>query len=189
MHTLYHASKHDCDPCPIRPRCCPKTPARKVPRSIYEGARDMARDFAKTDEARNIPEATQEGRDAVRAPQAHPASRPAPITRTERRPRRVPSRSHRPEPQEARQTDPDANTRTGVRRSLHQRPCAVEAKIPRLVRAATSSTESASQRKSQLAQAVSRLETGSELIVSVAEGTFEASATGAASRDSTKSWA
>jgi Transposase DDE domain len=29
--------------------CCPNTPARKVTRSIYEGARDFARDIAKTD--------------------------------------------------------------------------------------------------------------------------------------------
>jgi transposase len=45
----YRASKHDCDACALKPRCCPKAPARKVPRSIYEGARDMARDIAKTD--------------------------------------------------------------------------------------------------------------------------------------------
>ena len=49
---LYRASKYDCDACPMKPRCCPKTPARKVPRSIYEGARDIARDIAKTDEGR-----------------------------------------------------------------------------------------------------------------------------------------
>jgi transposase len=49
---LYRASKYDCDPCPMKPRCCPKTPARKVPRSIYEGARDMARDIATTEEGR-----------------------------------------------------------------------------------------------------------------------------------------
>ena len=30
-------------------RCCPGQPARRVPRSIYEGARDMARDIAKTE--------------------------------------------------------------------------------------------------------------------------------------------
>ena len=46
---LYRASKYDCDACSLKPRCCPKEPARKVPRSIYEGARDMARDIAKTD--------------------------------------------------------------------------------------------------------------------------------------------
>ena len=46
---LYRASKHDCDACSLKPRCCPNEPARKVPRSIYEGARDMARDIAKTD--------------------------------------------------------------------------------------------------------------------------------------------
>jgi len=49
---LYRASKYDCDPCPMKPRCCPKTPARKVPRSIYEGARDVARGIATTEEGR-----------------------------------------------------------------------------------------------------------------------------------------
>jgi transposase len=43
----YRASKHDCDACPFKPRC-PNTPARNVPRSIYEGTRDLARDIAKT---------------------------------------------------------------------------------------------------------------------------------------------
>jgi hypothetical protein len=46
---LYRASKYDCDACSLKPRCCPNTPARKVPRSIHEGARDMARDIARTD--------------------------------------------------------------------------------------------------------------------------------------------
>ena len=46
---MYRASKYDCDACCLKPRCCPKEPARKIPRSIYEGARDMARDIAKTD--------------------------------------------------------------------------------------------------------------------------------------------
>ncbi len=46
---LYRASKYDCDACPLKSRCCPTEPARKIPRSIHEGARDMARDIAKTD--------------------------------------------------------------------------------------------------------------------------------------------
>jgi transposase len=46
---LYRASKRDCEVCELKARCCPKEPARKVPRSIHEGARDMARDIAKTD--------------------------------------------------------------------------------------------------------------------------------------------
>jgi len=46
---LYRASKYDCQACTLKPRCCPKGPARKVPRSIHEGARDMARDIAKTE--------------------------------------------------------------------------------------------------------------------------------------------
>lgn len=45
----YRASKIDCDACALKPRCCPNTPARKVTRSIHEGARDFARDIAKTD--------------------------------------------------------------------------------------------------------------------------------------------
>jgi transposase len=46
---IYRASKYDCSACALKERCCPKEPARKVPRSIYEGARDMARDLAKTE--------------------------------------------------------------------------------------------------------------------------------------------
>jgi len=28
--------KLDCDVCALKPKCCPKLPMRKVPRSIYE---------------------------------------------------------------------------------------------------------------------------------------------------------
>jgi transposase len=49
---LYRASKHDCQGCALKSRCCPNTPARKVPRSIYEGARDMARQIARSWEGR-----------------------------------------------------------------------------------------------------------------------------------------
>ena len=45
---LYRASRRDCGACPLKPRCCPKEPTRKIPRSIYEGARDMAREIAKS---------------------------------------------------------------------------------------------------------------------------------------------
>jgi len=45
----YRATKADCDACTLKSRCCPNTPARKVTRSIYEAARDFARDIAKTD--------------------------------------------------------------------------------------------------------------------------------------------
>ena len=49
---LYRASKHDCGGCASKRRCCPKKPARKIPRSIHEGARDMARQIAKSWEGR-----------------------------------------------------------------------------------------------------------------------------------------
>ena len=45
----YRASKFDCDACSLKPRCCPNAPARKILRSIHEGARVMARDIATTD--------------------------------------------------------------------------------------------------------------------------------------------
>ena len=46
---LYRARTHDCGPCPLKPKCCPKAPERKIPRSIYEGARDAARALADTE--------------------------------------------------------------------------------------------------------------------------------------------
>jgi transposase len=45
----YRASKLDCESCSLKPQCCPNAPARKIPRSIHEGARDMARDIAATE--------------------------------------------------------------------------------------------------------------------------------------------
>jgi len=46
---LYRASKPNCDACSLKTRCCPKEPARKILRSIYEEARDVARALATTE--------------------------------------------------------------------------------------------------------------------------------------------
>jgi transposase len=46
---LYRARTSDCGPCPLKPRCCPKAPERKIPRSIYEDARDAARALVDTE--------------------------------------------------------------------------------------------------------------------------------------------
>jgi transposase len=46
---LYRSSKLDCDVCPFKMQCCPKEPARKIPRSIHEEARDVARALAGTE--------------------------------------------------------------------------------------------------------------------------------------------
>jgi hypothetical protein len=49
--TLYYrSSKFDCDACPLKPKCCPKAPARRIPRDIDEDARDLARSLAGTPE-------------------------------------------------------------------------------------------------------------------------------------------
>ena len=45
---FYRASTRDCAACAFKARCCPKEPARKILRSIYEEARDVARTLAKT---------------------------------------------------------------------------------------------------------------------------------------------
>jgi transposase len=39
----YVARKHDCDACALKPKCCPKTPARRIPRDANEEARDYGR--------------------------------------------------------------------------------------------------------------------------------------------------
>src|SRR5262245_1382761 len=51
---LYRARASDCGPCPLKPKCCPKAPERKIPRSIHEEARDAAR--ALVDTERQAPE-------------------------------------------------------------------------------------------------------------------------------------
>jgi hypothetical protein len=45
---LYRASKRDCDVCPLKMRCCPKEPSRKIPRDLHEDARDVARRLMRT---------------------------------------------------------------------------------------------------------------------------------------------
>src|SRR5690606_5661276 len=45
---LYRASKANCGHCALKPRCCPNTPVLKVPRSLYEPARDFTRSLAGT---------------------------------------------------------------------------------------------------------------------------------------------
>jgi transposase len=48
--TLYYRARtRDCRHCPLKSQCCPKTPLRRIPRSIYEEARDVARALAKTE--------------------------------------------------------------------------------------------------------------------------------------------
>lgn len=47
---LYRASKHDCDACPLKSKCCPNVPWRKVPRDAHEEARDYARALMSTPE-------------------------------------------------------------------------------------------------------------------------------------------
>jgi len=45
----YLASIRDCGPCPLKSKCCPKSPQRRIPRDVHEDARDVARALAKTE--------------------------------------------------------------------------------------------------------------------------------------------
>jgi transposase len=46
---IYRSRQSDCAACPMKADCCPTTPIRKIPRSIHEPARDVARAIAETD--------------------------------------------------------------------------------------------------------------------------------------------
>jgi transposase len=46
----YRASQGDCEACPLKARCCPNTPSRKVSRSVHEAARDVVRRIKNTPE-------------------------------------------------------------------------------------------------------------------------------------------
>ena len=111
---LYRASKNDCTGCALKPGCCPKEPARKVTRSIHEGARDMARQIAKSWEGR-ISRQLRKKIEMLFAPQTHSQARSTSTARTEWCPRRVPPRSNCPEPSEISKTDTDTGPEASMR--------------------------------------------------------------------------
>jgi len=45
---LFRAPQHDCGSCALKQQCCPNTSHRKIARSIYEDARDVARTVCAT---------------------------------------------------------------------------------------------------------------------------------------------
>jgi transposase len=45
----YYSSVNDCRACALKSQCCPKSPQRKITRSVHEAARDVARAIAKTE--------------------------------------------------------------------------------------------------------------------------------------------
>jgi hypothetical protein len=46
---IYRASNYDRMDCPLKPKCCPKEPARKIRRDVHEAARDKARSLVGTE--------------------------------------------------------------------------------------------------------------------------------------------
>jgi transposase len=45
---VYRSTQTACAACPMKPRCCPNTPTRKIARSLYEKSRNVARKVADT---------------------------------------------------------------------------------------------------------------------------------------------
>jgi hypothetical protein len=104
---LYRASKRDCDICELKPRCCPKIPGRKVPRSIYESASDVARGIARTEAYVT----SRRERKKIEMLFAH-LKRILRLDRLRswRCSRRVPARRHRSEPSKAGKAGPGADS-------------------------------------------------------------------------------
>jgi Transposase DDE domain. len=46
---LYRSKNVECAVCPLKTKCCPHTPFRKITRDLHEDARDVARSLAGTD--------------------------------------------------------------------------------------------------------------------------------------------
>jgi hypothetical protein len=45
----YRTSKRDCEACPLKPHCCPKTPQRRISRDVDQDARDYAQALMATE--------------------------------------------------------------------------------------------------------------------------------------------
>jgi hypothetical protein len=108
---LYRASKFDCTPCPLKSRCCPKEPVRKIPRSIFEQSRDVVRSLVGTE----LYERSRRERKKIEMLFAHLKR----IIGLRRLRLRGPTGAkdefllaHRPEPSQTRQADRPGNPRT-----------------------------------------------------------------------------
>ena len=84
---IYRSRQADCRLCPMKSKCCPSTPIRKITRSIHEAARNVARGIVKTRSLQAITQRSQESGDAVRSPQTHPEPDSLEAARNERRSR------------------------------------------------------------------------------------------------------
>jgi hypothetical protein len=96
----YFASVPRCRECPLKQRCCPNMPSRRIVRDVNEAARDIARRkmqtkaFLKSRDQRKRVEMRFAHLKTHHGFETHAAARPF------RRPRRVPSRRHRSKPQD-----------------------------------------------------------------------------------------
>ena len=72
---IYRSSQSDCSKCVMKSRCCPNTPTRRIKRSIYEDARRCGPSSCDDMGLPTVTKRAQEGRDALRSPQAHPETR------------------------------------------------------------------------------------------------------------------
>lgn len=102
---LYRTSLRNCSSCPIKLQCCPNTSQRNIPRDLNENARDHARALMGIPEFDKSRDERKKGRDALCAPQDPPSFRAYAPAGHLRCSRRMPSRRHRAEHQDPRETE------------------------------------------------------------------------------------
>jgi hypothetical protein len=72
----YLVSVPECRACPLKAKCCPNMPARRIVRDVNEAARDIARTLPETEAFAQSRRDRKKVRDAVCTPEAHSAARP-----------------------------------------------------------------------------------------------------------------
>lgn len=87
---IYRASPADCSKCVLKSRCCPNTPTRRIKRSIYEDARNVARALAPTWNYRRSRRERKKIEMLFAHLKTHPEAGPVATPGTVRRARRVP---------------------------------------------------------------------------------------------------
>ena len=112
----YRASKFDCDVCSLKMKCCPKTPARHVPRDLQEDARDVARRLMGTKHFLKSRDERKRVEMRFAHLKIHHGFRTHATSRSIRRARRIPSRRHCAEPQNAGASRQFAASRRNVRK-------------------------------------------------------------------------
>ena len=110
----YYRVRARCRACPLKPSCCPNMPSRRIVRDINEDARDIARRKMKTKAFLRSRDQRKRVEMRFAHLKTHHGFERMRLRGPFRRPRRVPSRRHRSEPQDVGSPAARAAARTGA---------------------------------------------------------------------------